>query len=71
MYLKKKMDERWDMGERERSGELQGVFDFGKGKNFEIEKTERKRLEGWESGIRSLVRDLGSLRCPYAPTESL
>lgn len=46
------------MGEREKSGELQGVFDLGKGKNFEMERTERERLEGWESGIRSLVRDL-------------
>lgn len=58
MYLKKKMDERWDTEEREKSGEPQGVFDLGKGKNLEIEKTERKGLQGWESGIGSLVRDL-------------
>lgn len=33
-------------------------FDYSNGKNFEIEKTERKRLGRWGFRIRSLAGDL-------------
>lgn len=44
-------------------------FDLSNRKNFEIEKTERKRIGRWGLGIRSLAGDLLSLHCPLYTTQ--